>query len=205
MAKYYYNGVLLPEIPADVLPEYPYCYIYLLNDGVTYRLMMSSKACYFTYDGYMYVYPRKQYEASIGSEEFTNEGYDMNEGRWSLQKGVVWSNHDIPNGSATSTAIYFYGSEPVPELPEPSTPSAETMYAIYGHELIAVADAIRGKTGKTTSLTLEQMVTEIEGIEAGGGGSIPANAKLYYVGNAVAMLDISCIELSATATGKSLA
>ena len=37
-------------------------------------------------------------------------------------------------------------------------------------KLTAIADAIRGKTGKEDSLTLEQMVTEIEGIEAGGGG-----------------------------------
>ena len=43
----------------------------------------------------------------------------------------------------------------------------------------AIANAIRGKTGKEDSLTLEQMVTEIEGIEAGG---IPENARLYYVG-----------------------
>ena len=46
-------------------------------------------------------------------------------------------------------------------------------------KLTAIANAIRGKTGKEDSLTLEQMVTEIEGIEAGG---IPENARLYYVG-----------------------
>ena len=49
-------------------------------------------------------------------------------------------------------------------------------------KLTAIANAIRGKTGKEDSLTLEQMVTEIEGIEAGG---IPENARLYYVGNAI--------------------
>ena len=42
-------------------------------------------------------------------------------------------------------------------------------------KLTAIANAIRGKTGKEDSLTLEQMVTEIEGIEAGG---IPENARL---------------------------
>lgn len=35
--------------------------------------------------------------------------------------------------------------------------------------LTAIANAIRGKTGGTEKLTLEQMVTEIEGIETGGG------------------------------------
>ena len=37
-------------------------------------------------------------------------------------------------------------------------------------KLTAIADAIRGKTGKTEEMTLAQMATEIEGIETGGGG-----------------------------------
>lgn len=36
-----------------------------------------------------------------------------------------------------------------------------------------IADAIRGKTGKTEEMTLDQMVTEIAGI-SGGGGSLDA-------------------------------
>lgn len=36
-------------------------------------------------------------------------------------------------------------------------------------KLTAIADAIRGKTGGTNALTLEQMVTEIAGIQTGGG------------------------------------
>ncbi len=39
-------------------------------------------------------------------------------------------------------------------------------------KLTAIADAIRGKTGKTDGLTLDQMATEIAGIEAGGGGGM---------------------------------
>jgi hypothetical protein len=39
-------------------------------------------------------------------------------------------------------------------------------------KLTAVADAIRGKTGKTEPLTLDQMPGEIAGIVAGGGGLI---------------------------------
>lgn len=38
-------------------------------------------------------------------------------------------------------------------------------------KLTAIADAVREKTGGTDALTLEQMVTEIEGIEAGGGNT----------------------------------
>lgn len=36
-------------------------------------------------------------------------------------------------------------------------------------KLTAIADAIRGKTGKTEEMTLDQMVTEIDGIQVGGG------------------------------------
>lgn len=38
-------------------------------------------------------------------------------------------------------------------------------------KLSSIADAIRDKTGKTELLTLDQMPTEIAGIETGGGGS----------------------------------
>ncbi len=41
----------------------------------------------------------------------------------------------------------------------------------------AIADAIRSKTGKTETMTMEQMVTEIEGIESGGGGG----EKILYM------------------------
>lgn len=44
--------------------------------------------------------------------------------------------------------------------------------------LTAIADAIRSKTGKSDKLTLEQMATEIEGIEVGGGGNSEALNQL---------------------------
>lgn len=39
------------------------------------------------------------------------------------------------------------------------------------NKLTAIADAIRGKTGKTAEMTLDQMASEIVGIETGSGGS----------------------------------
>lgn len=36
-------------------------------------------------------------------------------------------------------------------------------------KMTAIADAIRGKTGKSAPLTLDQMATEIAGIQVGGG------------------------------------
>ena len=69
-------------------------------------------------------------------------------------------------------------------------------YKISGERLTSIANAIRGKTGKEDSLTLEQMVTEIEGIEAGG---IPENARLYYVGNAISEFTLN---FTSSATGE---
>ena len=45
-------------------------------------------------------------------------------------------------------------------------------------KLTAIADAIRGKTGKSDSMTLDQMPTEIAGIQAGGGGDNPLDYAL---------------------------
>lgn len=166
MAKYYYNGVLLPEIPADVLEEYPFCYIFLLNDGVTYKLIMSKSKPYFdAASGNMYVPDMAQYKAVLGSEKFTViRKYPS--GYWRLENGVVWSNHDIPNGSATSTDIYFYGSEPVPEGgQEPDVPSRTNGYLIRsGSILYTVTDgelSALTETGVTASLFQTYGVDEI--------------------------------------------
>jgi uncharacterized repeat protein (TIGR02543 family) len=47
-------------------------------------------------------------------------------------------------------------------------------------KLSAIADAIRAKTGKTDSMTLEQMPTEIASITGGGGGS-SGDSRVKYV------------------------
>lgn len=45
-------------------------------------------------------------------------------------------------------------------------------------KLTAIADAIRGKTGKSDALTLDAMPTEIAGIETGGGEGIKISNKV---------------------------
>lgn len=46
-------------------------------------------------------------------------------------------------------------------------------------KLTAIANAIRSKTGKSATLTLEQMVTEITGVETGGGLPTGINEIAY--------------------------
>ena len=48
-------------------------------------------------------------------------------------------------------------------------------------KLTDIADAIRDKTGGTSKLTLEEMVTAIEGIQAGGGG-LPSGISALATG-----------------------
>ncbi|MDO4614644.1 MAG: leucine-rich repeat protein, partial [Lachnospiraceae bacterium] len=47
-------------------------------------------------------------------------------------------------------------------------------------KLTAIADAIRAKTGKSDKLTLDQMATEIESIESGGGSASEPYIEYKY-------------------------
>ena len=70
-------------------------------------------------------------------------------------------------------------------------------------KLTAIADAIRGKTGKSEGLTLAQMATEIAGIEAGGGGDNPldyANTVTGMFQGQVFDVDTICVSFGSKAT-----
>ena len=134
MAKYYYNGVLLPEIPADVLASYPYAWIRddgtngkydlvvapniwyyagsTLNKSVsgTYPYYSIPKASYLEYDAWAY-----------NADSSLNFGLDS-------ARTVLWSAFNVPNGSATSATIYFYATEPVKET---EAKPKELAYDVY--------------------------------------------------------------------------
>ena len=133
--KYYYNGVLLPEIPADVLASYPSAVIvkYLSDGG--YRLYAGSEKTYFVVDAGI---------NKLVIPESSRCRYDYNGNKWvfffffttatyfDMSKfELVWSNHDIPDGSATATAVYFEATPLVPEVTLPRT-------SYNGHMLPAI-------------------------------------------------------------------
>ena len=130
--KYYshmlYNGVRLPRIPIDVLAQYPYAWIRDNTASGYYDLLMSSSPWWCSTNtssavtistenytqGIQWYRVQKSAAASAIAWTFnqvwnTSGGFGAESNR-----PVFWSNHDIPNGSATSPNIYFYGSEPVP-------------------------------------------------------------------------------------------
>lgn len=115
--KWYYNDVLLPKIASELLEIYPYAWI--RNDSLNKRcdLMLgkkpfyyNSKVCCSDTTGAPYYYiPHDSKDAKWILIEVSVPGqYNLDTNRT-----VLWSNHDIPNGSASATEIYFKGSEPV--------------------------------------------------------------------------------------------
>lgn len=174
MVKYYYNDVLLPEIPSDVLAEFPYAVINLGSDGVTYALWVAENPWYFVSD----LYGSK---LKI-SQSCKNQKYLVNETGWVLSEtytdaggiglgsGMVWSSHNIPKGSATATDIYFVGSEPVPDGGNEPEPEYKEKYAVKSEWLVSVADEVRRLTGSEDLLTVEQMETALKSVTVGGFG-----------------------------------
>ena len=126
MAKYYYNGVLLPEIPADVVVNYPYACIRKNTATGYYDLFLTGSLWYFKNTFITpaagYSAPIKWYQVPIANAESEPEWIFTKDstGTFTISETglILWSNHDIPNGSATATAIYFYSTYPIPEADE---------------------------------------------------------------------------------------
>jgi hypothetical protein len=70
-------------------------------------------------------------------------------------------------------------------------------------DLKTVADAIRAKGGTTDELAFpDGYVSAVNDISVGGGEIIlPENARLYYVGNAVSVMDASSLSFESSAVG----
>lgn len=113
MAKYYYNGVLLPEIPADVLASFPYAWI-----GSTRNSVVVAGYPWYYASGKMNIPTsaenRKYILSSDGSTWVLDKTY-TDTGGYSVESMPLWSSHDVTNGAASATEIYLYGSAPVPE------------------------------------------------------------------------------------------
>lgn len=119
---FYYNGVKLPAIPADVLAQYPY--VWIRKDGANsrYNLVFSIDAWYFG-NGVMVCknnadlpYYSIDFDTADNAISWTytaNGGgtnFGINESRT-----ILWSNHGVPNGSADAEEIYYYGTPAVPD------------------------------------------------------------------------------------------
>lgn len=116
-----YNGVRLPKMPEDVLSVCPY-YVIRYN-GTAYQFLAANCPWYYK-NGYAYTsiesgtFKYRQYKADtdawsrVGSSDAGSApgGWYVSTSGWTL----IFSSHDMPNGSATATDIYFEGTDPVP-------------------------------------------------------------------------------------------
>jgi hypothetical protein len=121
--KSWFNGVLLPDIPADVLAQYPYAWIRKHTANNQYQLILAASPFYY-YNGSVYCSagdsaPKQWYDVTISTAD-TATAWTFNKqttGSFPTDdaRPIMWSNHDLPNGSATSSNIYFEGTEPIKE------------------------------------------------------------------------------------------
>lgn len=117
--KSYYNGELLPDIPADVLAQYPYCWIRKNNNTSYYDLIFSIGP--FWRNSYREVHTsddsyKPHYRIHFSNVDSTTEWPYYTDDQWlAAESGrpVLWSNYDILDGSPTSTDVYFKGTESV--------------------------------------------------------------------------------------------
>lgn len=108
-----YGGVRLPNIPEDVLAQYPYIF------------MLPNKR-FYAFSVVPYWYPTTQYPTCMKADgPGVRYDYNADTDEWELKEtlssiyiitpdGLLWSNYNVPNGSATATSIYFKATNPVP-------------------------------------------------------------------------------------------
>lgn len=114
------NGVVFPWLPNEI-NEYPYYWIRKNDTSGYYDLVFANCPWYFNTGAY----PSQNvtipwYRVAIISVD-TAVKWDFNKntsGGFTLDESrtVFWSNHDILNGSADATEIYFKGSEPILQI-----------------------------------------------------------------------------------------
>lgn len=134
--KYYYNGVLLPEIPESIFADYPYRAVIRYANGNAH-IIGSVNGFYF--NGTSAIYDKNNtvlcaYKLSNNMWVEDTEQNKKYTGWTSVSNGasmLLWSSHDIVNGSATATAVYFEATPLVPESPLPR-------YSYNGHMLPAI-------------------------------------------------------------------
>ena len=122
MSKYYYNGVLLPELPQ--VSGYSFYFIRRnLNSGYydliffKYQIYYANSVVYRTNSDYT----NKWYRISISNSSTATEWTFYKEestGGYTIdnQRLLMFTSADVLNGSATATDIYAYASEPLEKL-----------------------------------------------------------------------------------------
>lgn len=129
-----YNGALLPEVPADLIAEYPHYWIRNNITGGYYDLLMS-KTVWWKLDANTLRTDdwttAQLYQAVHGATDWTfnkvatTEGFGNEVGK----RELVWTSSDILDGSSATTEVFFSASKPLPrrfQLKQLSSTEAES-------------------------------------------------------------------------------
>lgn len=177
------NGVTLPDIPSDVLEQYPYAIIVecsaLAGSDEDYFVMYATQVPFtvspMAVNGEGDVLIANNLisyldgECFAGGTEWSNQSEN---GPGSVQIPLIvadteyctidWSNHDIyefdADGNVTDT-IYF-----------PSSVSHPSEYSIPHDDVVFLADQTRRLTGATGSMGFQEIKDGLESVVIGGGG-----------------------------------
>lgn len=120
-------------------------------------------------------------EWTLNSTKDTWFGLDDN-------RTVLWSNHDIPNGSATATEIYFSGSEPLTELTETVTKLVPvergSEYAVTSANLNDIAKRTQEMAGTTKLMTPEDIIYWLNRVKFIPHGNAESSFSLSFESSA---------------------
>lgn len=177
---YYYNGVLMPEIPADVLAEYPYCAI--VKYSSKYRMNVSTKPKYVYWNDAAQEYYCRTETCNIGYLTCTNGRHEWDADRHEkeddfhlcLPEYLVWSNYDIVMGQ-NGTDVYFKASEPIP----PVSVFTHNAYAITRDRLVGIAKQARRLGNVVGELTPAQIEAALSAAPFGSHEAVEIKTTDY--------------------------
>lgn len=156
MAKFYYNGVLLPEIPTNALATHPYAFIRNNTSSGYYDLLLAIQPFYYDEsetrlvdDGgqvdlwYRIAISNASSATSWGAtQSHTYKGWTIDANRT-----VLWTNTNVYiEGTTEEYQLYKAKSNPIPEDAIVYTSGT---FLIQGETLSEIANAIRMMTGTT--------------------------------------------------------
>lgn len=176
MAKAYYNGVLLPELPSDIT-IYPYLLLVCSNEENKYSLYGCTHQFYMdnnitnsvlelkTFESNSEIKKRDIYNCTLDASEWTKIGQTQSSYSYvneMTDASLIWTNTDIPYDSEDSTEIYMRASEPILD-------SEEECYSITKTKLSRFGDEIRRISGKTEPMETNEMIEFLKNIHSAEG------------------------------------
>ncbi len=123
--RYYFNGVLLPAVPKELLAKYPYCW--LRDNGETYHYELfltehawshnGSSMCRYVNEDIVHWYRIEKAFVSTKNWEWYQD-YDDPTSQFggSGARPVIWTNHNVYQSTdgVVSKTVWIYWSRPVP-------------------------------------------------------------------------------------------